>query len=222
MNHGALLLSKRRARARRDSAGAAMFIVAITLGLLAAMGMYGLAATSADVRAAGYLRETVHGQKAAEHALVTVAETFSPATAKGLVETMTGGSGRQTTNCKTAKVPYTGDVRYRNVEACIRLEHTEMKVIAIGVNPWTAEPFTNSSFYPGTGTPPLSPFLNVEVTNPMDVLAPPGYGDQASFTQVTATVFVDMRETATSPSQTVVLGRGLLTVGPISGPLARY
>ncbi|CAN5917725.1 hypothetical protein BH11MYX4_BH11MYX4_13540 [soil metagenome] len=48
-----------RARARRRNAGAVMFIVAVTLGLLAVMGVYGLSATSADIRSAGHMREAL-------------------------------------------------------------------------------------------------------------------------------------------------------------------
>ena len=59
--------ARARARARRRSAGAAMFIVAVTLGLLAAMGVYGLSATAYDIRAAGHGRAAAQVQHTAEH-----------------------------------------------------------------------------------------------------------------------------------------------------------
>src|SRR4051812_10073630 len=78
MNARSVVLA--RARARHESAGAAMFIVAVTLGLLAAVGVYGLSATAMDVRAAGHMRESAQAQSAAEHALLLTAESFTPGT----------------------------------------------------------------------------------------------------------------------------------------------
>jgi len=95
----ALRRSVSRSRARRDSGGAVMFIVVVTLGLLAAMGVYGLSAAQADVRAAGHMREALQAQKAGEHALTMAAETLNPENAGPLVATMSsagrtaGGGG---------------------------------------------------------------------------------------------------------------------------------
>lgn len=223
-----LALARRRARARAKSDGAAMFIVAITLGLLAAMGLYGLTATSADIRAAGHLRESLQGQKAGEHAVTSTAETFNPSTAKGLVETMMAGTGKQTTDCKSA-APYTGsasnaaatNVSTQAAEACIRLSAKEMENIAAGVNAWTSTPYTSKSF----GDVVNQPFVKVEVTNPVDIAPPPGSGLDPSrqrYAQVTATVYVEMKSALNVPAETMVLGRGRLTVGPITGAAARY
>jgi len=219
-----------RARARRDSDGAVMFIVVVTLGLLAVMGVYGLSAASADIKAAGHMREALQGQKAGEHALAMTAETFNPSAAMVLVQSMSGA--KRTNNCKTATgdlgapadlAPYVGAVPVPASAACIRLNEAEMRVIGQAVNPWVTSVtgFGPESF----GLVKATPGALVEISNPVDVPPPPGSGyDPASqrFTQVTVTVFVEVRKTPTTPAETVVAGRGRMTVGPITGSAAAY
>ncbi|MBX3211957.1 MAG: hypothetical protein KF850_07990 [Labilithrix sp.] len=216
-----------RARARRDSAGAAMFIVAITLGILAAMGVYGLSATAVDIRAAGHLRESAQAQSAAEHALMLTAESFTPGTAGEIVKAMQAGrdgaTDIQSTSCKTANA-YDGNLTYRAAQSCLSWSPQEMANIASRVNAWTPayDTSTRSTFTPESfGDVPERAFIRVEVTNPVDIPPPPGTGlnDRFTFTQVTVTTFVDMKnaDPATAPNtpaRTVVQGRGRLTVGP--------
>jgi hypothetical protein len=199
-----------------------MFIVVVTLGLLAAMGVYGLTAAQSDIKSAGHLREALQAQRAGEHALTMTAETFNPASAKALVESMSGA--KRTQNCRTATT-YGGPlVPVPPAAACLRLTEAEMKVIGNTVNVWTAVPgFSSDSF----GAVNASPTVEVEVSNPIDIPPPAGSGyDPATqrFTQVTATVFVNVRSTVdpNTPALSVVAGRGRLTVGPITGSAAAY
>ena len=210
-----------------------MFIVVVTLGLLAAMGVYGLTATQADIKSAGHMREALQAQKAGELALMMTAETFNPASAKALVESMSDRDKR-TINCRTAAglldVPASvtplpiGTNPVPAKSACLRLSETEMKLVGNSVNTWTAVPaFSADSF----GAVDATPAVQVEISNPVDIPPPPGSGyDPATqrFTQVTATVFVNVKPTSapTGPSDSVVAGRGRLTVGPITGPATRY
>lgn len=212
-----------RARARRDSAGAAMFIVAVTLGILAAMGVYGMSSTSIDIRAAGHFREAAQAQSAAEHALMLSADSFTPGTAAEIVKAMmsgrtTAGTDIQATNCKTANTyNATTNPEYRGAQACLSWSIDEMQRISKGVNPWTLDGTTNTTFTPQSFGPVTNKaFVRVEVTNPVDIPPPPGTGlnDRFTFTQVTVTTYVDMKESATVPAQTSGLGRGRLTVGP--------
>jgi hypothetical protein len=229
-NHRNSLL---RARARRDSAGAAMFIVAMTLGLLAVMGVYSLNATAMDIRAAGHFRESAQAQAATEHAIMLTAESFTPGTAGEIVRTMqggkniVGGTDIQTTTCKTAS-PYTGNPALRAAEACLSMSSKELENLNKNVNPWSNTDPTYGTFSaqgtggaqanvsPSFGQIPDRAFLRVEVTNPIDVPPPPGTGlsDRYTYTQVTATVFVDMKSNVTLPSDTIAQGRGRLLVGP--------
>ena len=212
-------LARRRARARRLDAGAVMFIVVVTLGLLAAMGVYGLSAASADVKAAGHMREALQAQKATEHALTMTAETLNPKAVGPIVAQMSVLGGR-TANCKTAGPLPGGATSVPAGAACLRLTETGMRNAAGLVTPWNAVPaFAPDSFGAVTSTPNVS----VELSNPFDVRRP-GFDPTMRFTQVTVTVFVDVRSTLApaAPAQAIVSGRGRLTVGPISPPPASY
>ena len=214
-----------RARARRDSAGAVMFIVAVTLGLLAVMGVYGLSATSSDLRAAGHMREALQSQRAGEAALMMTAETFNPTIAQGLVTQMQNGQG-QAQNCSTA-APFTGSVDARAAEACIRLDPDRMVVIANSSNTatpnaWVTDPsparpgFSERSF----GDVVNRPYITVELTNPVNTEVTIGNSQTVRYSQLTATVFVRMKsvpsgvDPATIPAESSILGRGRITVGP--------
>lgn len=211
----------RRARARRRSAGAAMFIVAITLGLLAAMGVYGLAATAYDVRAAGHGRSAAQSQHAAELGIVMTSTIITPGNAQTIVNKMGANPGLGLNNCRSSK-PGNGDIlKNRAAESCLVLTPETMRPYSAVPSSWPATatapmtlPFTPESF----GEVPTHPHIRVELTNPIDWAAPAGYavggGPTPIFTQVRATVFVEMRRDITTPAETVSIGRGRLIVGP--------
>jgi hypothetical protein len=207
-----------------------MFIVVITLGLLAAMGVYGLTAAQSDIKQAGHMREALQAQRAGEQALMMTAETFNPASAKTLVESMS--SAKRTTNCRTATT-YGGPLMpVPPAAACLRLTEVEMKIVGDTVNTWVTPPnpyplpyttMSKDSF----GAVSSKPNVEIEISNPVDIPPPAGSGyDPATqrFTQVTATVYVNVRSTIdpNTPAQSVVAGRGRLTVGPITGSAASY
>lgn len=212
-----------RARARRSSGGAVIFIVAMTLGVLAAIGVYGLSAATADIRSAGHMREALQLQKAGEASFMMAAETLNASLAQGLVAQALATTGQgQSSNCKTA-APYTGIVERRAAEACLRLDPAEMTTLALGVNPWVAAPYTDKSFGEAKNlpiAPPYGPFVTVEVTNPVDMVVP-GNSSQ-KFAQVTTTVFVQLKPLAGVPADAMVAGRGRLTVGPIVGAASQF
>jgi len=198
-----------------------MFIVAVTLGLLAVMGVYGLAATTADVRSAGHMREALQGQKAAEHAMMMTAETFNPSVASGLYNQMTapvvaGVATGHATNCKTAAA-YTGFADRRAAEACKRLDPAQMQALgqAVTGTAWAA-PFTALSF--GKVQTTANPII--EVTNPIDI-ASPGNSEE-KYAQLTVTVFTQMKPPGATAAETVVTGRGRITVGPIKAMATNY
>ncbi len=218
--------SLRRARARRRSAGAAMFIVAITLGLLAAMGVYGLTATAYDVRAAGHGRAAAQAQHAAELAMVTSATLLRPENVGGLAGILTRGNF-PAKPCKSAKPVFAGDqIQNAAAETCIPLSpDSNMRALAPVPGSWPTPsggvtvPFTAQSF----GEVPWHPFINVELTNPVTYPAPSGGGYAISqgggvqppvFTSIRVTVYVEMRPDIGTRADSVVTGRGRLVVGP--------
>ncbi len=208
----------RRARLRRESGGAAIFIVAVTLALLASLGVYGLTSTANDIAASGLLRQSTQAQHADEAALMAAAESFTPATAAQLVRDMKDPSKRSnqqatgTARCRSANAPTT-NIATQDAEACRKLTETEMFNLSKNVNEWVSPTLFDSTSF---GAVVQKPVVTVEITNPIEVPGPAGNSTdtQMYFAQVTATVYVDMRTSATDPVESAMLGRGLMTVGP--------
>lgn len=225
-----------RARARRRSSGAALFIVAVTLALLAAMGVYGLSATAYDVRAAGHGRQAAQSQHAAEAAIIMTSQVLGPSNAQLLVNRMRADAsvrgattGKQV--CKTARPFNMSDAAEatanRDAQACLVLTPTTMGPLVqpSGVWPTTEKSSTTTPSVPipipfqpdSFGEVPNYPFIRVELTNPVDTPAPAGNavgGPSPIFTQVRATVFVEMRHTQNARAESISVGRGRLVVGP--------
>jgi hypothetical protein len=76
-NRSAAHAAKRRSHARARERGAVMFVVAMTLALLAAMGAYALNMASAEVRASGYLRQNTQTHYLSEWAVLGGAEALT-------------------------------------------------------------------------------------------------------------------------------------------------
>lgn len=204
-----------------------MFIVAVTLGLLAAMGVYGMAATTSDMRASGHGRAAAQGQHAAELAIVMTSQLLEPGNSQVIVNRMRADAAvRATTTevCRTAR-PFSAsdNATSKDAQACLVLTPTTMKPLAQDQVNWpTASapytvPFTPKSF----GDVPSYANIRVELTNPIDWDAPAGnaVGQRAPiFTQVRTTVYVEMRPDpaiyATAPADMIAVGRGRLVVGP--------
>jgi hypothetical protein len=231
----------RRALRRQNEAGAALFVVAVTLALLAAMGVYGLSATALDVRSAGHNREAMAGQNVAQHTMLLTAETLSPSKAQGIISGMYGPNA--TTNCRTAKKKAAVGVssQYNNAEACTRLTPKRLQLLATGAVPTSADcaalpnkigfgsgagyQFQCDSFgRDGTGAPlTLVPEVQVEITNPVAV-SMPGFqasdmnNQQKQFAALTVTVFTEMSDPTlpNEPPKMAVLGRGRIIVGAAS------
>jgi Tfp pilus assembly protein PilX len=217
-----LRLSLAHARARRDSGGAVLFIVAMTLAVLAVMGVYGLGATATDIRSAGYMREAAQAQSAAEYSLGLVAESITPQTAAEVVRVMRSGQDNmQATKCRTAN-PFDAstNAQHRAAQACLSWKESDMVRMSKGINEWQLGDLTDpldSTFYESSfGNVPNRAHIRVEITNPVDIPPPPGTGlnDRFTFTQVTVTTFVDMKPTSAAPAESLVAGRGRLTIGP--------
>jgi hypothetical protein len=193
------------------------------------MGIYGLTATSSDVKSAGHNREAMVGQNVAQQSLLLTAETFSPSRAQGIINGMYGPN--RTSDCKTSRKYTAGTVtKTNNAEACTRLTPTRLQALASGSVP--AVPvgtgagyiFQTDSFGKDNAGNPLTlqPNVEIEITNPMSVPMP-GFqvsSDQSGsppkqFASLTVTVFTEMKEPNMPPAMNV-LGRGRIVAGPAS------
>ncbi len=75
-----LLRIKHNARRRRDSGGAVIFIVAMTLAVLASLGLYALQSASTEVKTSGYQRQTAQSHYLSEYGTLTGTNAMSGTT----------------------------------------------------------------------------------------------------------------------------------------------
>jgi hypothetical protein len=73
LSHG----SRRRARRRAREGGAIMFIVAMTLAVIGAMGMYALQMASTEIKTAGFIRQQVQTQYLAQYGVSASAQALT-------------------------------------------------------------------------------------------------------------------------------------------------
>ena len=78
MNH--LLVAKRNARRRRHEGGAVIFIVAMTLAVLASLGLYALQSASTEVKTSGYIRQNAQSHYLSEYGMLAGTNAMSGTT----------------------------------------------------------------------------------------------------------------------------------------------
>ena len=171
-----LRLIKLRARRRHQSRGAIIFIVAMTLSLLAAMGVYALAATTAEARVSGYQRQAAQTHYTTEMGLGSAVDALSAENASFIERQM---KVAPSTLCLST--PVAGPTVSNLAKQCARLTPTYFS------SKWTADNsgvttaamnMTNNLWGPiltGAGTPDLKGDFVGEVTEPITG------GNQAGF-----------------------------------------
>jgi hypothetical protein len=90
--------ARRRSARRKKSGGAVIFIVAMTLAVLASLGMYALAAATNEVKTAGYERQSAQSHYLSEYGILGAAENVSPVTAQVYLGMMLAQSSTATLN----------------------------------------------------------------------------------------------------------------------------
>jgi hypothetical protein len=230
-----LVLARSRARLRSRSAGATMFIVTVTLSLLAVMGVYGLTATSNDVKSSGHVRQRSQAAHAAEYAGVYATEMWDTQNADTIFNKMKDDWANNTTfnvpnvskPCWSAKMRSNQtDVMRAKDELCFVIWVTGNNTILTPdaskiLSPaWKNNPFfgTDSigSQLPGVRSPQLNPFVKVEFTNPVDICRGNGQRKLQQFTVTTYAIVATPNGAAPEqplpPYDEIFKGRGLITV----------
>ena len=189
----ALALAKRRAALRHREDGAVMFIVAMTLAVLASVGVYALAAAAIEVKTSGNERQNTQTHYLSQYGVLGVAREMTGSYARFTIGRMKS-TVYQDTNCVslqgvTAATPA--------ALACVRMGSAELGAgwtIPVvnqqyGGNTTPAQPYTTKT-PPGTfGSTPMNGDFFVELTEPMQLSAPARYSSNANacFAQITAT-----------------------------------
>ena len=60
------------------------------------------------------------------------------------------------------------------------------------------------------------PFFSIEVANLVNTEVSAGYDKKIRFSQLTVSVFTQLKQSAGVAAETLVVGRGRITVGPIT------
>lgn len=216
-------LARLRARARRDRGGAVIFIVAMTLAVLAAMGVYALRASSLEMRASGFGRQNAQAHYLSEYGVVAAAETVNSDTADLHLGLMINASRRDTNCISLPNVDLTDVNVALTAKACRRMGAAEIAQQFVTGN---QQAFASTNQF---GPFPLTGDFFVELTDPFQQQPPEGYGLDLGmcFTSMTVAAFgvaqpqapggADAGTPGTSYYSNVglELARSRITAGPI-------
>lgn len=229
------MLAARRARARRRNAGAVIFIVAMTLGLLAVMGVYALAATTQDIRAAGNIQRATQTNYTSNYAAIATADYVNYANADDIVyRRMLNPDPSATSNDRNCLSTQRNDISNTlygdtRTKSCVRLSGKEMKLPWCGGTPCAPpsggtpgqvgdrEAFTSQSFsHVSNATEGFDGEVYVELTNPTAAAPPAGFdlNSKLKFVMVTATSYGIVKAKG-STAETMRSGRGRFIIGPL-------
>ena len=223
----AIAIAKRRARRRRGQAGAAMFIVAMTLVVLASVGVYALTAAATEVKTSGNERQSSQTHYLAEYGIIGAAHEMVGTKAQFYLGLMLGGSD-DTCPLSLPGVPSTANIMTR---ACRRLGVSEM-------GSWGGSALTSytgttpllSTVPPGSFGPiQMNGGFFVELTEPTQANPPARYALDLHlcFIQFTATSSGQTQPlfpNATDPDTPMYGGEGIevqrarIVAGPVQCP----
>jgi hypothetical protein len=227
----ALGLAKRRAQRRHRQGGAAMFIVAMMLSVLASVGIYALAAASSEVRTSGNERQNTQTHYLAELGILGAADQISTSRAQwylGLMMTQPDTPCLALPNILPSSTPTPAPITL----ACRRIGLQELSLgwaPNSGPVPYTGTAFDTSKDPGSLGPIPLKGDLFVELTDPAQANAPPRYALNLNFCFIGLTASSNgltqpLYNGATAATQAsyaaegVEVQRARIIVGPIQCP----
>jgi hypothetical protein len=173
MNH-----AKQRAARRAKNAGAIIFIVAMTLAVLASLGLYALSAASNEIRTSGYERQNTETQYLSEYAILGATQKLGPVEMKNTYDDSRKGAGA-TNVYNAASLPNHGcyalsgvgaSTLYASTQYCKRIQDSQY---AAG---WANPPVVASTLTaPGSfGAALVYTDFSVEITDLRKGKQPPG------------------------------------------------
>ena len=116
-------IAKRRTARRRGEDGAAMFIVSMTIAVLASVGMYALAAAQNEVRTSGNERQNTQTHYLSEYGVIGVTHEMQSSKAAFYMGLMLNPTTIDTPCVSLPTVPNTASILTR---ACRRLGSAEL------------------------------------------------------------------------------------------------
>jgi hypothetical protein len=198
-------LARIRAARRNGREGSVVFIVAMTVSVLAAIGLYALRAASFEMKTSGYERQSAQTHYLSEYGVLGGSEEVSGTKAQLYLGMMMDPLKRDQSCTSLApgfNVP--GAVQSTRSLACRRMGATELgntwkngnNQIAILI-PYGGTPQTPGSL----GSAPISGDFFVELTDPAKTSPPAGYDLKLNF------CFMQMTLSSTGITQPIVNGQ---------------
>jgi hypothetical protein len=204
-----ILHAKQRSSRRRGSAGAAMFVVAMTMAVLVSVGVYALAASANETRTAGNERQSTQTHYLADYGIVGAAHELNSTRAQFLLGQMLNATYRDTL-CVSLPTPPTTYQTYPQMLACKRLGSAELGSTwnggaTITVNYSGTTPYASSATPGSLGPMPMTADFFVELTEPTQANAPARYALDLQF------CFIEMTVSSTGLTYPVVTGASAST-----------
>ena len=205
-----------RAALRQREEGAVIFIVAMTLAVLASLGLYALASTSNEMKTAGFERQNTQAHYLSEYGVLGAANNVNPTTAQLYLGLMMDPSRRDTNCISLPGVNLSDPLIPNTVKACRRMGSGELNQAWLS-SAQTAIPAN------GLGSTSISGDFFIELTDPAQTQPPPGYDMKLGlcFAQFTLTS-VGLTQAANGTtglqvygSEGVEVARAHITAGPI-------
>jgi hypothetical protein len=167
--------AKLRAARRSREGGAVIFIVAMTLAVLAALGAYALQSSAMEIKTAGYERQNSQTHYLSEYGVLGAMQNVTPATAQLYLNMM---MGQANTSC--ASLPGTSFVTPNTLsKSCVRQGSAQMGrawPALVAASGSAVVPWGGSVTAPGSlGIIPLAGDFYSELTEP--VQAPMAVGN---------------------------------------------
>ncbi len=213
-----LVIAKSRAARRRRQSGAVMFLVTMTLAVLASVGLYALAAATSEVQASGSERQATQTHYLSEYAVVAGMQLMTAGRAQSYLNVMTVNPD---TGCMSLP-QVTATTQPDNIlRACTHVVDTELAKS----DGWTG------SIYVDAGAPaaPTPQFL-VEFTGLSKASSPPRYALDlhVCFVGMTASAYgTTLPPNEVTGASATFFGEGIeaqrarIVAGPVMGALCQ-
>jgi hypothetical protein len=204
-----------RVRARRHQGGAILFIVAMTLALLGALGVYALGAATSEIKTSGYARQAAQTHYISEYGTIAMLDAFSPANASYFDAQMLLSPA--TMNCKSAVKAGSSEVT-AIAQRCAKVPQEYFTTAWKGASGTGAAVTRPDSLSPGVST--ATPRFTSELTDPITGGFQPGFdvNNGKCFRRYTITTYGQLQNNAANDATTLTLGREIGRARVTTGP----
>jgi hypothetical protein len=223
-----LELAKRRAAHRRAEGGAALFVVSMTIAVLASVGVYALAAASNEVKTSGYERQNTQTHYLASYGILGAAHEIMATKAQFYMGLMMSTPDSCPGSLPGVNVSTAAPI----TKACRRLGAPELSMNWAGAATTDAYagvvPYQSGQTPGSFGPTPTQGDFFVELTEPTQANPPSRYGLNLNFCfiELTATATGITRPlfpttpnyTATYGAEGVEMQRARILAGPVMCP----